>query len=187
MTHEEAFLLMMDTLDQASSRADQDRLQQHLFQCAECAAEWEALQAVEGLLVSAPMIPVPAGFAARVMGQLDSPSWTRMLGALFALGLGSVLALLVVAVPALVVLLVFSTAYTDPVQFASWITWLRGLASVGGTLIVGVATTLRLFFVEVAGSPAVLGWALAAALAAGLWAFVVRRYEPAPVAPWGGD
>lgn len=187
MTHEEAFLLMMDTLDRVSSQADQDRLHQHLFECAECAADWEALQIVEGLLVSAPMIPVPAGLAARVMEQLDSPSWTRMLGALFVLGLGSVLALLAVAVPALVVLLVFSTAYTDPVQFAGWVTWLRGLVSVAGTLIAGVAIALRLFFIQVAGSPAALGWAFAAALAAGLWAYLVRRLEPAHVVPWGED
>jgi hypothetical protein len=187
MTHEEAFLLMMDTLDQVASRADQDQLQRHLLECADCAAEWEALRTVEGLLLSAPVIPAPDGFSLRVMDQLEGHSWARTLGALFALGVGSVVALLAVGVPALFLLLAFSTAYTDPGQFTSWVMWLKDLASVGGTLLEGVVTTLRLFFVQIASTPAALGWAFAAAFAVGLWAYLVRRLEPAHVTPRGED
>ena len=178
MTHEEAFLLMMDTLDQVAGRADQDRLHQHLFRCAECAAEWEALQAIEGLLMRAPVISAPDTLSTRVMQQLEGTSWTRTLGALFALGLGSVLALLVVAIPALIVFLVCATAYTDPAQFAGWVAWFKGVASVGGTLLTGVGTALRLFVIEVAGSPVALAWLLAAVLAVGGWAHLVRHLEP---------
>jgi hypothetical protein len=181
MTHEEAFLLMMDTLDRVASPVDQDQLQRHLLECADCAAEWEALQTVEGLLLSAPVVPAPNGFSLRVMERLEGHSWARTLGALFALGVGSVVALLIVGVPALLALLTFSTAYTDPAEFTSWIMWLKDLASVGGTLLEGAATTMRLFFAEIASTPAALGWALAAAFAVGLWAYLVRRLEPSHV------
>lgn len=184
MTHEEAFLLMMDALDQTSNRADQDRLQRHLLECADCAAEWEALRAVEGLLLSIPMEPAPDGFSAKVMEKLEGLSWARTLGALFALGAGSVVALLVVGVPGLLVLLGFSAAYTDPTQFTNWVMWLRALTSVGGTLLDGLVTTLRLVFVQVASTPAALMWAFAAALAVGLWVHLVCRREPAQVASW---
>jgi hypothetical protein len=181
MTHEEAFLLMMGTLDQVAGRADQDRLHQHLSRCAECAAEWEALQAVEGLFLHAPVVAAPETLSTRVMQQLEGPSWTRTLGALFALGLGSVLALLVVAIPALIVLLVCATAYTEPAQFAGWVAWFKGLAAVGGTLATGLGTALRLFVSEAAGSPVALAWLLAAVLAVGLWAHLMRHLEPSRV------
>jgi hypothetical protein len=187
MTHEKAFLLMMDTLDRVASRADQDQLHAHLLKCADCAAEWEALQAVDELLLSAAVIPAPEGFSLRVMAQLEGHSWARTLGALFALGVGSVVALLVVAVPALLVLLTFSTAYTDPAEFTGWVMWLKDLASVGGTLLAGAVMTLRLFFVRLASTPAALGWAFAAALAVGVWAYLVRRLEPSPVPSRGKE
>lgn len=183
MTHEQAFLLMMDTLDQVASPVDQDQLQRHLLECADCAAEWEALRTVEGLLLSAPVIPAPDGFNLRVMDRLEGHSWARTLGALFGLAVGSVAALLIVGVPALLVLLAFSTAYTDPTQFTGWIMWFKDLASVGGTLLEGAVTTLRLLLVRVASTPAVLGWMFAAALAVGLWAYLVRRFEPVRVMP----
>jgi predicted anti-sigma-YlaC factor YlaD len=187
MTHEEAFLLMMDTLDQVASQVEQDQLQNHLLECAECAAEWESLRAVEEVLLRAPVVPAPAGFSLRVMERLEEHSWARTLGALFALGVGSIVALLIIGVPALLVLLTFSTAYTDPAQFTSWVMWLKDLAAVGGTLLEGALTTLRLFFVQLASTPAVLGWAFAAAFAVGLWAYLVRKLEPAHAAQRGEE
>ena len=187
MTHEEAFLLMMDTLDKVASRCEEDQLYEHLLQCTDCAAEWEALQLVDGLLLSAPMAPAPVGFGTRVMERLERPSWARTLGTLFALSVASVLALLVVAVPALLVLLVFSTAYTDPAQFTGLVMWMKDLASVAGTLLEGLLTTLRLFFGQVAGTPVALGWAFAAALAVALWAYLIHRLEPAPVPSWAEE
>jgi hypothetical protein len=184
MTHEEAFMLMMDTLDKLAGWDEEKQLHDHLLRCTECAAEWEALQAVDGLLLSAPMAPAPEGFSARVMEQLGRPSWARTLGTLFALSIASVLALLVVAVPALLVLLVFSTAYTEPAQFTGLVMWMKDLASVAGTLLEGVFTTLRLFFGRAASTPAALVWAFAAAMAVALWAYLIHRLEPAPVPSW---
>jgi hypothetical protein len=184
MTHEEAFLLMMDSLDQVSNPADQDRLQRHLLVCHDCAAEWEALQAVDGLLLSVPMIAAPDGLSASVLGRLDDRrSWAATLSALFALGAGSVIALLGVGVPGVLLIMLFSTAYTDPARFTSWLTWLRGLMSVAGTLVDGLVTTLCLVFGQVASTPAALMWAFAAALAVGLWAHLLRSWEPVSIAP----
>jgi hypothetical protein len=121
------------------------------------------------------------------MERIERPSWARTVGTLFALGVGSVVALLVVGVPALLVLLVFSTLYTDPGQFTDWAVWLSDLASVGGTLFNGLLTTLRLVFARLAGTPAALGWAFAAALAVGLWVYLLLRFEPAVVATRSED
>jgi len=95
--------------------------------------------------------------------------------------------LLVVAIPALIVLGVCAMAYTDPAQFASWVASFKGVASVGVTLLTGVGTALRLVVIEVAGSPVALAWVLAAVLAVGLWAHLVRRLEPARITVWGED
>jgi len=174
MTHEETFLLMMDALDGLLTPPDKDRLDAHLALCTRCYAEWQALQLVDNLLFSAPPVVAPAGFSQRVLAGLEAPSWKRMLGALFALGLGSVAALMVVAAPAALALLGVWTAYNQPAYFSELLIWLNRLAGVSGSLLDMLGTTLRLFFVQVAGNPVVLGWALAAGLAVGLWAHLMR-------------
>lgn len=179
MTHKEVFALMMDELDGVLTAAGRERLEQHLALCADCYAEWEALRLVDNLFASAPTIPAPTGFSQRVQARLEAPSVKRTLGALFALSLGSVAALLVVAVPAAVALLSIWTVYNQPGRFTELLIWLNQLVGVSSSLMGALWTTLRLFFVEVAGDPAILAWTLAAGAAVGLWAHFVRR--PAPV------
>ncbi len=177
LTHEEAFALMMDSLDGILKPTDTHRLDEHLMGCSDCLAEWEALQLVDGLLAGAPVIPAPAGFSLRVQAKIEAPSWRRTLGMLYALSLGSLLALLLIAVPAAAVLLGIWTLYNEPASFSSLLVWLRQLARVSGSLLDAVWTTVRLFVADLAASPVSFAWTLTAALVVALWARVLRRPE----------
>jgi anti-sigma factor RsiW len=175
MTHEEAYLLMMNALDGVVKPADAERLDEHLTLCADCLNEWRALQLVDGLLASAPMVAAPAGLSQRVQARIDAPSWQRTLGALFALSLGSLGALLLIAVPAGIVLLGMWTVYNEPASFAGVLVWLNQLVRVSGSLLGSLWTTIRLFITELAASPVTFAWMLLAALVAGIWAHMLRR------------
>lgn len=174
MTHDEAFGLMMDALDGALAPSDAEQLDEHLLLCTGCYAEWKALQLVDGLLASAPAIRAPAGFSQRVQARIEAPSWQRTVGALFALSLGSLVALLLIAVPAAVVLFGIWTIYNEPASFTSLLVWLNQLVGVSGSLLGALWTTVRLFFAELA-NPVTLLWTLLAALVVTLWAHVLHR------------
>ena len=177
MTHEEAFALMMDALDGVLKPADSELLDDHLMGCSDCYAEWKALQLVEGLLASAPTVPAPVGFSQRVEARIDVPSWRRTLAMLYALSLGSLMALLLIAVPAAAVLLGIWTIYNEPATFSSLLVWLGQLAGVSGSLLDAAWTTVRLFVVDLAASPLTFAWTLMAALVVGVWARVLRLPE----------
>jgi len=181
MTHDEAFALMMDALDGLLDPAGQQELQGHLACCTDCYAEWQALRVVDTLFVNAPMMAAPAGFGQRVVANLEQPSWRRSVGALFALGLGSVVALMIVAAPAAMTLLLAWTAYSQPALFNNLLVWLKQLVGMSGTLLDGLWTAARLFVGEIASNPAVLAWALAAAMTVGLWGHFIRLTQPVHV------
>lgn len=175
MTHGQALEMMMAELDGLLSPTEAVYLEQHVEFCPECREEWNALQLVDGLLASAPAIAAPAGFAQRVQARIEVPSWTRTLGALYALGLGSILALLVIAVPAAAVLLGIWYVYNEPAGFASVMVWLSQLVRVSGALLEAVWTTVRLFVADLATKPVTLGWALMAAVVTAAWARALRK------------
>lgn len=181
MTHDEAFGLMMDALDGVLSPAGQEALDEHLSVCSDCYAEWQSLRLVDELLLGAPMVEAPAGFSLRVQSRLETAPLGRTLGALFALGAGSLIALGIVAVPAMLLTAGMWTAYEDPSGFAAIFVWLNGLLGVSGTVLSGLWTTARLFVTQVSSNPIALLWAAAAALAITLWARLYRQVTPAPV------
>lgn len=184
MTHEEVFSLMMDALDDALAPAGADRLEEHLAVCADCRAEWSVLQLVDDVLAGAPTIPAPAGFAERVSARLVAASWPRTLGALFTLSLGSLAALLIVAVPAAVLLIATWAALSQPAGFAQLAIGLQQLARMGAAVLGASRTTLRILLVETTGSPLFLSWAVALGLVLAAWAHVLGG--PPPVRVRGG-
>ena len=181
MTHDEAYVLMMDALDGMLMPADSARLDEHLVLCTECLSEWQALKMVDGLFASAPLISAPAGFSQRVQARVGVPSWSRALSALFALSAGSLIALLVIAVPAGAVLLGIWTIYNEPASFSKILVWLNQMLGVSGSLLSALWTALRLFFVEFAANPVTLTWTFVAALVLALWTHLLRRPTLAPV------
>ncbi len=185
MKHEEAFSLMMDALDGVLAPVGALELEQHLALCPQCYAEWDGLQQVDRLLLAAAMAPAPAGLSQRVLAKLDLPSSRRVFGMLFALSASSLLALLLVAVPAGVALLGLWTVYNEPARFTELLIWLNQLLGVSGSLLGAAWITLRLFFAEIAGNPVALVWTLAAGVAVGVWAHLLR--QPAPVRARNGS
>ena len=181
MTHDDAFGLMMDALDGVLSPAGQEALDGHLSTCSDCYAEWQSLRLVDELLLGAPMVAAPAGFNLRVQSRLESAPLGRTLGALFALGAGSLIALGMVAVPAMLVTAGLWTAYEDPSGFAAIFVWLNGLLGVSGTVLSGLWTSVRLCVTQMSSNPIALLWAVAAALAITVWARLYRQVAPVQV------
>ncbi len=81
-------------------------LRAHLTECGPCAAEMEALQALDRLLAAAPRVQAPPQFRARVMARLERRTQVRQLAAGAAvLALGALALLLLTLVPLVVSLL----------------------------------------------------------------------------------
>jgi predicted anti-sigma-YlaC factor YlaD len=181
MTHDEAYVLMMDALDGTLIPADSERLDEHLLLCRECYSEWQALQMVDGLLANAPLLAAPEGFSQRLQARMAHPSWSRAFSTLFALSVGSVVALILIAVPAAAVLLGIWTVFNEPASFSRIMVWLNQLVGVSGSLFSALWTALRLFFAEFASNPLTLLWTLGTALVLALWARLLRPPELAKV------
>ena len=180
MTHEEAYALMMEALDGLLTWDGRQQLEEHLALCSECRSEWQALQFVEGLFTNAPAIPAPPDFYLQLQVKLEVASWRRTLGALFALGVGSLVALFFIAVPAAVALAGIWSALNNPKHFAQGFVWFNKLVIVSGSLLDAGWTTVRLAFMELAANPLTLAWGLLAALALAIWTQLVRPAVPVP-------
>lgn len=187
MTHDEAYVLMMDALDGTLLPADSERLDEHLLLCTDCYSEWQALKLVDGLFASAPLITAPDGFGQRVQARMDVPSWSRAMSTLFALSVGSVIALLVIAVPAAAVLLGIWTIFNEPTSFTKFMVWLNQLVGVSGSLLSALWTAVRLFCAELASNPLALIWTLGAAVVVALWAHLLRPQEVVSVSNGHGN
>ncbi len=61
---------MMDALDGVLTAPGRRRLAAHLEACRRCRAGWDALNALERMLASAPMMFPAPGFAERVAARL---------------------------------------------------------------------------------------------------------------------
>lgn len=80
---------------------DRAPLEPHLAACPDCIERWQALEALDALFRSQPMVEPPAGFAPRVTLRIERekrlvPSWSRslkvllvMLGGLAAMALST--------------------------------------------------------------------------------------------------
>lgn len=69
---------------------DRAPLEPHLAACPDCAERWRALEALDALFRSQPMLEPPAGFAQRVSLRIERekrlvPSWSRSLKVLLVM------------------------------------------------------------------------------------------------------
>jgi hypothetical protein len=92
---------MMDALDGRLAPSDRQRLTAHMEACSQCRADWEALNALEGMLTSPAMAFPAPGFVDRVEARLAHLEAQRrtLVGGLILLGAAAALCL--VAVPSL--------------------------------------------------------------------------------------
>lgn len=72
MNHENAYILMMDALDETLTEPDKLALESHLATCEACRQEWHALVAIETLFRQAPMLSPAAGFTTRTLARLPN-------------------------------------------------------------------------------------------------------------------
>ena len=66
----DASAVMMQVLDGLATPAQREALLAHTAGCATCLAEWQAIQKLDTLLATAPMVSPPAGFTERVLARL---------------------------------------------------------------------------------------------------------------------
>jgi hypothetical protein len=92
---------MMDAYDGTLAVVDHQRLQAHLESCLRCRADWEALNTLDEMLASTPMVFPAPHFVDRVEARLDHFEAQRrtLVGGLMLLGAAAALCLL--AVPSL--------------------------------------------------------------------------------------
>lgn len=172
-------------LDHQLGAAEERELQEHLRTCDTCQAQWDALQQIERLFATAPLVSPPAGFTARVSARLTERESRRQIvfGVLSlvvgAFILGSVvLASVGGSVPSLYSLYLLATTP------AAW----RGLAMVTElvSLAESVLSALWLAIVVYVRSPGVMicaTYSLVVLLLTALWLHVLtgRLLRPVPV------
>jgi hypothetical protein len=93
---EQTELWMMDALDNVLATPDQRRLLAHLDHCAFCRSEWRALNAVEQMLSSQPLVYPKTGFVKRFEARLERSETQRrtLLGGMILMGAAAALCLL---------------------------------------------------------------------------------------------
>jgi len=102
MNCQEIGQLMSLSLDDALTTDEARQLQMHLERCQGCQAKWNSMKRISQLFADAPLVPPPAGFAAKVSQRLAQREARRrwILGGLILL-LG-IIALAVLALPAII-------------------------------------------------------------------------------------
>jgi predicted anti-sigma-YlaC factor YlaD len=87
---------MMDALDGTLAARDHQRLMAHLDACSNCRADWKALNAIDQMLASQPLMLPEPGFVQRVEARLERSEAQRrtLLGGMILLGSAAALCVL---------------------------------------------------------------------------------------------
>ncbi len=158
--------LMFLALEEEATPDERLELDAHLATCGACAAQWRALQAVEGLLARASDMEPPASLAPRIMQgverhRLRRERWLRLRSFLYILA-GCL------ALAAAPVLLIASALEHDPSLVQALVRFWGAVGAVVGGLAGAVQTFTRALFGGPCGALA-LAWVLLAALFALGW------------------
>ena len=172
-------------LDHQLGAAKERELYEHLRACAACQAQWDALQRVERLFTTAPLISPPTGFTARVSARLIRHESRQhiVFGALSLVAGALMLVPLALASAGKIVPPLYSL-YLLMTTPAAW----RGLLVVTEllSLVESVLNALRLTIVACIRSPGVivcLTYNLAVLALTALWLRVLtsRLLRPTPI------
>jgi anti-sigma factor RsiW len=167
-------------LDEEATPDERSELREHLAACDACAAEWRALQAVEGLLTRAQPVAPPATLAPSVMLGVErrrrsQARWQRLRSFLYVL----VGCLALATAP---VLLIVSALEHNPLA-AQVLTGLWADIAAIMRALMGVCQT---FTRALTGGPLgvlALAWVLLAALFAVAWLRLVAKARPTGIGP----
>lgn len=169
--------LMSLSLDDALTSDETRQLQRHLGHCQSCQAKWTSMKRISQLFAGAPLVPPPAGFAAKVSQRLAQREARRrwVLGGMI-LFMGTI-SLAVLALPAII------GAYTALQQLSSCSLLLNHglqlilkLISIGRPLVKAgwLAITALL---SPSGQPLLASYSLAIFALTALWAYLVSGQQ----------
>ena len=168
MNEEQAFALMMDALDGVLDETDSAELNTYLAYHPDLAMEWDALQAVDQLLRTAPPAAAPVNFSEQTLARLPNPRARRIfMATLFVLMLlGSLI----------------------PIAFGIYTLSQGGFSTVGidlsggfqilRVLLIGVASALRSLTTT---QPVIYAWLATMLLSILLWAQTYRNAMRQPI------
>ncbi len=168
MDCEQNQIWMTDALDGLLAPAERERLMDHVARCPACRADWAALQAVDELFSTAPMISAPADLVAQVQARLahrEAQRRTLMGGIILLL---AALSLWLLALPSLLngrgLLEAYALFLLDAYEFLgqAWLI-LRTLAqtlwlTLGAMIESGDPSVLNGLMYGLAGLLALLAW-----------------------------
>jgi len=170
MESEDVYTLMMDALDGELAEAGWAELESHLRARPDLAQEWAAMQAVDTLLHSAPLVAPPAAFVARTVARLPNRRrrlLTSVLLYLMLLGSG------IIPLAAIVwIALQFLPGLDAPILAQSL--WQGGsqLLRLAQVVLAALVSGAAQFVTE---QPTVIGWLLLMTGIVALWGGVYNR------------
>ena len=171
-------------LDGLLNREQERALQTHLATCAECRAEWQAMQFVSHLLSEQPMLSPLPGFAARVKNSLAAKKAARQRGIMgaMALILGALSLSTLALSPLAGIVAQIWPLLKQPSLWEGLVDWFGQFADVSLATGHAIALLLTSLF-NATGGPVLLAYMLLVLLLTMLWSrFVLRRvraYQPA--------
>lgn len=180
---ERVFALMMSALDGEELAADDSaELQACLLESHDLAREWAAMQHIDTLFRSTPLVAPPPGFAARTLERLPAPSRQHI----WAVSLFYI-ALLVGGLLPIMMGLWFFTAYGDVMQQTAIFQALNqtiGVALQSGVAVVGALGIVAADVVR--EQPVVMGWLFLLVGIVAMWRNVYRYMlravaQPVPI------
>jgi hypothetical protein len=174
-SEEDLLALMMDALDGTLSESDEQVLSTQLIHHPQLAQEWEAMQMIDGLFTSAPMIAAPRNFAAETIALLPNLAMRRTVSAaLFTvLFIGGLLPFLFVVGLGLVVLGQGTAVYTLLDIISNFGQFSVVLLGAFGQLLIGLGDFMS-------QNPAVMGTLMVMIGFIFLWTGVYRRLVTVP-------
>lgn len=170
METEDVYTLMMEALDGELSEEGWSELESHLRARPALAREWRALQAIDTLFRSAPLLQPAEGFAQRTVARLPSSRQRLWMGvavyvALLLSGLAPLGAMAWIAIQ-------YLPALFEPALFRSL--WKAGgqLLELGGAVL---SALLKGAGQLVGQQPALIGWLVVMVGVVALWGVVYHR------------
>ncbi|HHX64016.1 MAG TPA: zf-HC2 domain-containing protein [Chloroflexi bacterium] len=162
-------------LDAMLPEEEEDALHAHIAECADCAAEWRALQSMNSLFADVQPATPPPGFSAQVMSRVRQHSRRATLvrrGGVFTIGL------LVVAALAIVPLMtMISVAMQNPTIVQALFGAVRHVADVFNTLARAIGLLAGAMLAGVSW-PVFVGYVITAATLAVAWFRIILRPMP---------
>jgi len=177
MNCQEIGQLMSLSLDEALTADKARQLQMHLDRCQSCQAKWISMERISQLFTDAPLVPPPAGFAAKVSQRLAQREARRrgvLGGVILFMGIFSVI---VLALPAIIgAFTALEQLFSYPLLLSHGPQLILKLISIGRPLVKAgwLAITALL---SPSGRPILASYSLVVFVLTALWVRLVSGWQ----------